>query len=351
MPLFAVPVLVACATSNDLPVQEKRPLAARLLEIDKVRAGEAFERQIRAQFEPDPKCEARSADIGTILIDLLIYEGAQVSSLSLSKSGIPTTTSEITIEAGPEPLIIRLGNHRPHIWRVKGAIGRIKELHLATHSKDTNGNYLTAVVGVDPNKIRKSYDPCLIDNNEYYFLKQQQKAIGWKTAINGQEIGMISVNQNAGISLPSATRYDYDLTRPRRFFGRANGIEAAWADHLWNYPRGVYEFNSEESQYLNNAHKYKLFPGKLGIIELLKNRSLFRQADGDYTIKRSIKTPIDVRPDNLILRDRTLHQDWFINSNTCIVDLTGDRLSKTPACSWSKPSNANKNHLYSASRP
>ena len=164
LPILGPLLLSACATSADLPEEVRRPNAARILQLDKVNPGDAFVRHIMAQFEPDLKCELPLVKVEATRIDFLIYQGAQVSSVSLSNHDVLTTSSEITIESGREPLVLRLGNHLAHIWRVKGAVDRIRKIYLASNSRDSNGLPLTAVVGVPNAKIVAS------NFNIVYFL-------------------------------------------------------------------------------------------------------------------------------------------------------------------------------------
>lgn len=340
-------LLGACASPSVLPEQARRPNAARLLKLDKVNPGDAFARNVLTHFEAPLKCEEPPADATITRIDLLIYEGAQVSSVTLSKQSELTTSSEITIEPGTEPLILRLGSFRPNIWRIKGASDRIRKIYLGANSRDENKSPQAAVVGVSNNKILFSSDPCLLDDRRYYFLKQEQRLVDWKSNGAWNKVGMIYAYENAGISLPSASRYDYDLNRPKRFRGRKLGIDSAWSDHLWQHPRGVFEFSSKEIRHIPRVRHYQWFPGKLGVIQLLKNGALVRQADGDYRMLKAITKSVDVHPDNLILADGIPTQTWFANGPSCVVDHAGKRLSKI--CSWSKASVGKA--PYSASSP
>ena len=335
-PTFSLVLLAACATPASLPEQVRRPYAARLSELDKIRPGDEFVRHITAQFEAELDCKDSPEEHNVIRIDVLIYEGAQVSSMTLSKQDLVTTTSELTIEPGPEPLVLRLGSHNAHIWRVKGAVSRIRDIYLASNAKGEDGRPLAAVIGVPNANVVLSRDPCLLDDNRFYFLKRLQKAVGWIGDSNSNTIGMIYAYETAGMSLPSGLRYDYDLNRPRRFKGSAASIEAAWSDHLRAYARGVYEITPKDAQRITLARRYNLFPSSLGMIQLLKNGSLIRKANGDYVMIKAIKNPIDIYPDNLIIAKGVPEQGWFTNASVCIFDHKGNQISKTNKCSRSK---------------
>jgi hypothetical protein len=116
--------------SDGLLTQDEleRALAAFGSPPDPALTGDA-DRVIR----PDQVLSARGCDVpkpgpAAKFVVVTGYEGHALSSVTVDGQDGVTSTAELVIEPGTEPLYIVAGSYEPMVWRVSGAVGRVERM-------------------------------------------------------------------------------------------------------------------------------------------------------------------------------------------------------------------------------
>jgi hypothetical protein len=111
--LAIVPIVLALAMDATAPAPSRRSIR------DKENFGPA-------------QCDLPEVPLGARYVDFRAERGEALSSATLATQDIETTTVDVTIERGRDPLFVVLISSGPLIWRVSGAVNRVAHLVVSS---------------------------------------------------------------------------------------------------------------------------------------------------------------------------------------------------------------------------
>ncbi len=272
--------------------------------------GVTIKPQSSARAAASCKVPKRTKDEELILLGA--YQGKKTPSLTLVGQDKETFTGKLVIEPGSNPLYLAVTVHSPVVWRLEGAVERIKHLVVAG-PRQKSGKIAAGVMGLDASKVSFLSEPdCL-----RYFYKIGNIKMSTSVAMAKQTFGtkptivhgLYSVD---AMSLPSGKnigrRDDPRLLRSGPIMMDKGGayrvidkkgkkvIEMLDARKLL----GFGEPNMQDSYVRLDKAKvvseapvedYATLPGKLGLVQLVKQGALERISRREYRILKKIHIP------------------------------------------------------------
>lgn len=279
-------------------------------------------------LEVEPICDLPQPGENTQIIVLGIDQGKALSNIALENDEINTYAAEINIEKGDKPLYLIALSHDRMIWNFKGATSRLSQVVLIS-SQSKEDKPIIGAIGVSKNILhfRKS-SPCptFFTHNESIQGIQTKAQL---TKLLGKDIDYIYSNQYyRDISVPSLTLNESrGLPIPKGFAARE------WRNSI--SPRtlaGILFFNKKGVLSPVEVISYDLFPGRLGIMQLLDQGVLIRLYGNDDHFK--IVKPMKYFPSNLraifVLGKGIPFPGGSPGNSTVISEETGEQLYPIP---------------------
>jgi hypothetical protein len=247
----------------------------------------------------------------------LSYGGQGVSTAALSSEDLETTTAEIAIEAGERPLYIVAVSVQPVIWRVTGAVERVRHLVVSAAREDQErGLPLTGVTGVPrPQVTFLSHAACL---PPYPLDSEAEAALAegvLKTRLGRMPDIVTARRYAARFSVPSggaAVINPFSVWREMRDRPSAllrllglKGDDRIRADLrrevVQSYPAGVTAIDPDSVLSELPVRAYPVLPGFAGIQQLVEQGALQDLSNDEYRILRKIRLPAELRSGALLL--------------------------------------------------
>nr|WP_321446227.1 hypothetical protein [uncultured Cohaesibacter sp.] len=266
--------------------------------------------QSSARAAASCKVPKRTKDEELILLGA--YQGKKTPSLTLVGQDKETFTGKLVIEPGSKPLYLAVTVHSPVIWRLEGAVERIKHLVVAG-PRQSSGKIAAGVMGLDASKVSFLSEPdCLRYFHKIGNIKMSKSVAMAKQTFGTKPTivhGLYSVD---AMSLPSGKnigrRDDPRLLRSGPIMMDKSGayrvidkkgkkvIEMLDAHKLLGFgePNMQDSYVSlDKTKVVSEApvEEYATPPGKLGLIQLLKQGALERISRREYRILKKIHIP------------------------------------------------------------
>lgn len=237
-----------------------------------------------AQSSAAQACNLVKPSRGATLIRLSAYEGQQLSDVALAGQDEETTTSEIRIEPGREPLFIVASSYESQIWRFTGAVERIEHVMLSSWQKTVFGAPAVGLTGVARQKVSTVGAQCI---GGYYGSINAQAlpdGLGRNANVTASIYGI------SGIALPSKTPYKLPTLRPGKLMSSRAGVDGAWQDFIRFNPAGVYTFNPAAIVTRAKAERYGVLPHQAGLVQLLIAGAIEPSGSG-YIVRKPMRYP------------------------------------------------------------
>src|SRR4029079_10215499 len=94
----------------------------------------------RGEVRTMPGCVLPPPGESELLVLVSAHQGQGVSTAAIGSEDKETTTAEIVIETREQTLSLAAATHGPVIWRVSGAVERLRHLVLAGFEKEDGTN-------------------------------------------------------------------------------------------------------------------------------------------------------------------------------------------------------------------
>jgi len=244
--------------------------------------GSAMQMQFAACGLPKPEGNQK-------VLFVSIYEGQALSDVAVAGMDTETTTAEIKIEAGEDPLFVMAAAYEPMVWRVTGAVERVARF-VAT--SDTGG---AGVTGLDRNKVTAlPKGPCVQRLSESETtgrasLRTLSRGIGKPIdgAYSAYALSTITLPSQA--MPPESWRQDKSQRATEFSWGPLQPIENATTAELKRFnPGGIISIDPSKVVTTGKAERYDVLPQEAGLAQLLENGSLRFDPKMGYIVQRPI---------------------------------------------------------------
>ncbi|PIO97396.1 hypothetical protein CJ014_20440 [Pleomorphomonas carboxyditropha] len=202
---------------------------------------------------PRPSSEADIVLLG-------VYEGAAISDVYIGSPEKQTTTAEINIKAGREPLYIILTAIEPMIWRLTGATGRVERVVLSGPKRARSG-----AVGISVDKLSLAdgddRDVCVPLFHD--IAPQQAKSIGDRIAatIGRAPDRMAATYSVARLLVTSMDFEDAPVSQP---LAPPGFDPEEWRAAMQLAPAGLVSIDPSKVAAFAPAARYKVLPHRFG---------------------------------------------------------------------------------------
>jgi hypothetical protein len=229
-------------------------------------------------------CDLSKPSAKAKIIRLSAYEGNQLSNVSLAGQDNETTTSEVKIEPGSEPLYIVASSYEAQIWRFTGAVSRVEHIVLSSWQKNEFGQPAVGLAGIPRAKMSSTTPECVGGYYERIDLNALERQLGRKPNDVAAFYGI------DGISLPSKLQYKLASTRPAYLASNRSDVQQAWNEFTRFSPAGVHHFELEDIVSRGKAERYGVLPHQAGLVQLLISGAV-QKSDQGYTVRKAMRFP------------------------------------------------------------
>jgi hypothetical protein len=238
--------------------------------------------------------------------------GQAVSSATIASQDVAITSAILTVEPGTEPLYLIAASSQPVIWRVEGAVARIRHMVLASQHPQPGYQRsppLVGVTGLSRDQVTiLSYADCL-DAIGSTALSTAQRTVGTIHARVGRDPDIFVAGESVShVSVPSGTMA---VTNPYAGQGGLGGLplKLLWAtgmsapsflfrsdlarDLRRAYPDGVAHIDPSNVVASAPVRSYDVLPSYAGLKQLADQGALQETDSGEFRILRKIRMPGD----------------------------------------------------------
>jgi hypothetical protein len=229
-------------------------------------------------------CNLPQPSTAASIIRLSAYQGKQLADVSMAGQDVETTTSEVRIEPGSQPLYIIASTYEAQIWRFTGAVNRVERVVLSAWQSNAYGQPSVGLTGIPSDKLVAVAANCI--GGFYDNLNQRAlvATVGRRPDVQATEYGL------AGIALPSMAAFSFPPQRPRSLVGDRPGVESAWQDLIRYLSGGVYSFEPAEIVSKSKFERYQVLPHQAGMTQLLIAGAI-EPVDGAFIVRKAFRFP------------------------------------------------------------
>lgn len=218
------------------------------------------------------------------------YEAGTLSTVTVAGQDRETETAIIEIEPGTEPLYIVASSYTPMIWRVTGAVERVARFHASARGG-------VGVVGLPKQKVRVISDrECL--PSLYQETRNGRSNLGDTGLLFDRPVaGIVPYYTVGAVKLPSQAMTP-DQEQPKRgtklpapplSLARLKPTDPDALNALMHFsPGGIVDLDPATVVASEKAEPYVVLPQEAGLVQLLQEGSLSRQANGVYRIDKPV---------------------------------------------------------------
>ena len=265
--------------------------------------------------QPLPPCTMPKASPHAKAI-LLRTAGDALANVTVGSEDVATETARIVIEPGSQPLFLIVSTIRPTIWRFSGALERIERAVLTAFANrpnrtDPNAPSLVGATGLPADRVTFS------NGYHCYQLLSDGPANRDMTAANlvlretGQEPTTFATSVAiAEAALPSGRLKASRTFRPMIVINRPPGsimiegdpdrkvtiepsVDLNYELTLF-HPGGLVEIDPAMVIGSAPVRRYQVLPQQAGLLQLLREGAIERDASGDFKILRKIRLPAEL---------------------------------------------------------
>jgi Ca2+-binding EF-hand superfamily protein len=255
-------------------------------------------------------CPAIAVALGSQLIMLGTYEGASISSVSVTGQDHETMAATVDVERGAAPITLVITSHQSMIWQFIGDTQRIARVYL--HSAQTNpADGLTAVgtTGLPKDKVVFLSKPdCLPYFHETGSRSARLASEELSALSDGAVVTAIGRYTTDLVTIPSgkfvkrSSSFDEIKAAVAAFDSTAATVEnradviPPLAELALRFsPGGLKTISLKEVVSATRAEKFESLPQEAGLLQLVMNGSLAARSkngfDVTFDILRKIRVP------------------------------------------------------------
>jgi Ca2+-binding EF-hand superfamily protein len=313
----------------------------------------AEEERAKKETELRAACAMPKASDAAKVVLVGSYGPEALSSATIGSQDLAVRTGVIDVEPGKEPLYLVVTSFDPAIWRLRGAVGRIERLVLATGRPERTGELPQdkSVVGATNIGVdRITFLPPGKCIKFFFDAPSGDAAVAAAAVISevGKGIATIAGRYSfSAVAVPSGRMHSLSgpgegktlviqqtagtlkvLGSSKNIVVQAGAIDPKTNLHRFS-PGGVVIIDPKSVVASLPVEKYDVLPQEAGLIQLLKEGKVAQNRSGEYLIKKKIRFPAALVGAHLVkfLLLRGVPQpDGDPGHSTVISEETGDKL-------------------------
>ncbi|MCG8544590.1 MAG: hypothetical protein MJE12_10305 [Alphaproteobacteria bacterium] len=237
------------------------------------------------------RCAFPKAPENSKIIILAAYEGEALSTVALGGDDAVVTATNVTIEAGTEPLYIVLNSHRPVIWQFSGSTDRVAYVIANTHQRDAKGAARVGVVGLSANRVRfPTVAKCVQHTYKTQHAKSHRTADLLRQFLGRPADIVVGRYGVSGVQLPSGAFIDNAPYTNAVALPQVGPGAPLWREMKRFNPGGLVQIDPRAVVSQATAKTYDVLPEAAGLAQLLEEGAL--QAIGSRQVITTGRTRI-----------------------------------------------------------
>ncbi|GLK78587.1 hypothetical protein [Methylopila turkensis] len=233
-----------------------------------------------------PSCEVPRAGEGQQIIAFGVYEGDAVPTATVVGQNEESTTAELVIEEGDQPLYVVLTSYDAMIWRVTGAKDRVARLVLASAKAGPSGLSAAGAVGLPAEKVTIAARGCFGSFSKTESPEANAARSALQRALGRAPDAFGGAYNASALTLPAMAAVKIQASRdpkdtPAGFDPRT------WRDALRFAPGGVVEIDPSTVVSGAPVVVYEVLPQQIGLAKLVGEGAIER-VGGTFRIVKPI---------------------------------------------------------------
>lgn len=236
------------------------------------------------------KCIFPELEENSSLINVHLYSGQAISSVTTAGQSSETTSVDVDIAEDMKPTYLILSSHRPNIYNFSRDSDNLKNLVVYNRMADENGKSTVGIVGIPKEKITFLDGHCLPPYNyssgmgELSMKAAISKALGRKPdKMYGEERYEKIEISSQGVNLVKTKVGPYEKIEVPKGYD-----PQVWSRHTTYFPAGVREINAKKVVSVGKAEKYEILPHSAGIAQLVNQGKMEIVKLGTYKILENL---------------------------------------------------------------
>ncbi|MGB0855095.1 MAG: EF-hand domain-containing protein, partial [Pikeienuella sp.] len=268
--------------------------------------------QSKSQVADAVECTApRPAEDAEVLV-LTGYEGAALSTVSITGLDTTTTVAQLIIEPGDKPIYLFLSSRTPVLWEVSGDVKRLTKVVVQKNHRRAKPG--AGIVGVSKDRVHfVDAENCISPVSSVEGGKGMLAYREISNNLGREPDSMLAFYTIGSVSLPSGTGsegrgpgfdtlvlngLEYAITPEGLKLPRPSGLEKPTlrppgiTQTLRSlsrfHPRGVQAIDAKAVVAPSPAAAYEILPQEAGLLQLLVDGKLGYTSDGYFVIREPI---------------------------------------------------------------
>lgn len=241
---------------------------------------------VRRLGEMATNCPAVAAPKDGKLILFGTYEGASVSTVSVTGQDNETSTATIDVESGVEPVTLVISSYDAMVWQFTGATDRISKVYIGSlHRNPVDDKAAAGVTGLPKAKVEFFWSR----NCFKYFHKTESTEATLAAAQVAKQAGrpadmVLGTYASHVVSVPSGKLADDNAKKQAK--------SADWLERemFRFYPGGIDKIDLAKVVSETKAENYQVLPQQAGLLQLVREGAL-QADDGGFRILKKIRFP------------------------------------------------------------
>ncbi len=248
----------------------------------------------------DPQCELPEAPPDSLMVQLSALQGAALSTATIGSQDVETSTAQVKVAAGRQPLYLVISSATPVIWRFSGAVDRVRRLILSSETGVPGRDYdpmpLVGEIGVPEERVftvrrrgclhafdgRDAKEAALAAEFVHH---QSGRAVEIQTAAPRVSSFSIPTGPVEATESPVSVRHILGLERPD---------EALRYELANSWPDGVTAIRADRVVASRAVEPYRILPGAAGLQQLVKDGTLAQLSSAEFAVRRGFHFPAGI---------------------------------------------------------
>lgn len=249
---------------------------------------------------PDDRCELPEAPRDSLMVLLSAQDGAGLPTVTLGAQAAETSTAEVKVEPGRQPLYLVITSTHPVIWRFTGAVARVRRLILAGATglpgKDYDPTPLVGETGVPEDRVftvrRRTCLPGF-DDGHY----DAAAAADFVAHQSGRKVEVqVARRLVSGFAIPSGSAIQAPGPYPsvRHILGFEKPDESLQYEINRRWPDGVVTILADRVVSPGHVEPYRVLPGSAGLQQLARTGTLTQLGADEFAVRRAFDFPAGI---------------------------------------------------------
>jgi hypothetical protein len=236
------------------------------------------------------------------MVQLSTLQGAGLSTAVLGSQDVETSTTEVQIAPGTQPLYLVLSSTQPVIWRITGAVGRVERLVLSSETGQPGKDYdpmpLTGETGVPEDRVFTVRRVGCLGGFDPHQGEKAQEAADFVEHQSGRRVELQQgASWAARFLVPSAQLEKIQipwLSILHHLFGLDTPEQALQFQLMARWPQGVIPIPAGRVVSTRSVEPYEVMPGAAGLQQLVRNGTLTQLGADEFAVHRAFHFPAGI---------------------------------------------------------